>query len=646
MRSYIRIIAGLQIVLLLAAGSLLAQTLPSFDNGHDIMQLYSEAETAFDLGVEDAVILLDSRRITVGADGRVQQRVHRIIWINEDRGITGYGDHRIAYDSDRTDMTVHALRTWRDDRWWDTGPTGKVETLPFALDEAYDYTNLREMMLLHDGIELPCILEVVYSISDMETFRQGFEYLWLFAKDDPVMLSEIEVRLPAGTTLNVSANSEAEYDRQSSEGMDIHTWSMGPLAALPYPLPNDAASFAPCVQLSTWESWEQLGEFVSSSITRNAGLNDAITSELDSILRDSRGEIETASLIAQFVNDKTKFVDYDAHFFWTMDRQAERTYETSYGSTLDRAILASSLFRYAGFTAGQILYGPESILRDLDSPSLFRFDKIGVSVEGADFSAVYDASSSSLSFGDLHQMGRSAWIAGEGSKPSSTSSDSDRPSSLKIILNLNYSPDDTLLTGNGALHTTGCFSPYEEITGLSNRCSEFLGDLVGSVLKGAVIEDYNLAMLEPRAVSVGFEISVPLPSPDDFDRIALAVQEPSTGLLSMLADDVDLYSQKRGAPVVLADSMVEELVVRFHGEDIDVIQLPSHVRLINGAGTFVTEVGQSEDEISLTRRVSLNRRLYSQADWQELRKLLLEYERDGNQVIYLSEESDSSDDAK
>ena len=165
----------------------------SFDGKYEIAALMDSAKTHFGFEDRDAIFLLDSKDIRWLLDGRLSTTIHRIIWIGTDYAIKSYGDHRIPYDDAHENFEVRTIRTWRDDQWWVTGETGIVETLPRALRNAYDYTNMREMMLLHNGIEIPCILEVAYTITDKEPYRENIDGLWTFQKEMPVVLSSISV---------------------------------------------------------------------------------------------------------------------------------------------------------------------------------------------------------------------------------------------------------------------------------------------------------------------------------------------------------------------------------------------------------------------------------------------------------------------
>jgi len=205
----------LMVLCLIFSTSLFAQE--SIDGVHDIEDMLAKAGQRFDLENEDAVFLLDSKDVRWLPDGRLSTMIHQIIWINTDYGVDHFGDHRIPYDSEHCDFKVTTIRTWMDGKWWVTGETGIVETLPYAVNKAYDYSNVREMMLLHNGIELPCILEVKYTIEDKEPFRGGAEGLWTFMRDEPCVLSSFCVGVPESQELNYYISKEGLEFKKSSD---------------------------------------------------------------------------------------------------------------------------------------------------------------------------------------------------------------------------------------------------------------------------------------------------------------------------------------------------------------------------------------------------------------------------------------------
>ena len=188
------VICLLAAVILLSAIPVSAQK--SVTGEDDILELMTTAEQEFDLTEDDAAILLDDISYTWTDNGRLITTVHRIIYVGTDVGVETYGDHRIPYDHANCTFDVVTVRTWRGTQHWETGETGIVETLPYRLEPAYDYSNMREMMLLHDGIEIPCILEVMYTIEDKRPYRGGAEGMWLFQRPHPSVKSRFSLTWP------------------------------------------------------------------------------------------------------------------------------------------------------------------------------------------------------------------------------------------------------------------------------------------------------------------------------------------------------------------------------------------------------------------------------------------------------------------
>ncbi|MDH4157769.1 MAG: DUF3857 domain-containing protein, partial [candidate division Zixibacteria bacterium] len=244
-----------------------ARAQKSFDEKLDIAALMAQAESRFDLSTQDAVLLFDGQRVDWLEDGRRELTVHRVIWINTDLAIGMYGDHRVPYDDDNCTLEVMTVRTWMDNHWWATGPTGIVETLPGNLRHAYDYTNVREMMILHNGIQLPCILEVAFTVRDKRPFRGGVEGMWLFARPDPCVRSQFQLRVPLGREPRVFASDDAPRPTVIADdsGLQVYTWTMGPLEALPQPGTDDPAAYVPHVTWSTWNSWAEYGRTIGKT---------------------------------------------------------------------------------------------------------------------------------------------------------------------------------------------------------------------------------------------------------------------------------------------------------------------------------------------------------------------------------------------
>ena len=603
---------------------------------HDISTLLATAEKTFNLHEEDAVLLFDHQESHWLPDGCLVRHIHRIIWINTNVGMRRYGDHRIPYDDAHCTLKVVTVRTWRDDQWWETGPTGIVNTLPRALNHAYDYTNMREMMLLHNGIEGPCILEIAYSIEDREPFRRGAEGLWTFARDEPAVQSWFTLGLPTGQPLHVSVSEgvpEAEKKTDRERGLDVYSWKMGPINAIPRPRTDDPAAHVPHIAWSTWDSWEDYGDYLGRVFTSAMTIDEPLGKCLDSLMEDARTDGEKADLIAGFIDDRTSFVRYPERYWRSNPREAARTYATAYGHRLDRAVLASALFREAGLRADPVFLGRGYDAVDEGIPTLARMAGISVAVSGENLEAYYEPSSSTISNGVSRIYGRTAWFPVRGDRPGVNPNSENELSTIDVRLSLSYDKKAEKFTGTGYYYADKGLSGYDRMVGLAGEAKTFLNSVVSGLLDGAKVVGFNPSRLDRLGVVMGFELELKKPEPDDLGRLRLILEEPSGGIFDQLPDDVHLYHQERSSPVQMVSLMKQRVQLRLDLSGLDVVYCPSGHTMENDAGRFSVTVDRVEDCITITREIELTQSLYRPEEWPALRALLLADRHERNQTL-------------
>jgi len=615
----------------------------------DISKLIAVAEKEFDLTGEDAVLLFDGQELHWLPDGRLVRHIHRIILINTNIGMYRYGDHRIPYDDTHCTLKVVTVRTWRDGQWWETGPTGIVSTLPYELDHAFDYTNMRETMLLHNGIEKPCILEVAYSIEDREPFRQGVEELWTFARDEPAVQSWFTLGLPMGQKPHVSVSEgvpEAEKDTDRERGLDIYSWKMGPVDAIPRPRTDDAAAHVPHIVWSTWDSWEDYGNELSRAFRSAMTIDEHLKKYLDSLLESARTDGEKADLIAGFINDRVSSVSYPEHYWWFIPREAIRTYATAYGHRLDRAVLAAAMFKEAGLRADPMFLGVGYGAVDEGIPTLALMTGISVAVSGDNLEAYYDPSSGTVSNGVSRIYGRTVWLPGSGDRPGVNLSGENEQSMIDVSISLSFDKKEKKFTGTGYYYADNGFSRYDRMEGLAGEAMTFLGSVITGILDGAKVTAFNPSRFSRLGVEMGLEVELKKPEPDDLGRLQLVIGEPSGGVFDQLPDNIRLYHKERSSPVRIASLMKQRVQLRLDLNGLDVVYYPFDQIIENDAGCFSITVGKAEDRITITRELELTRSIYQPEEWPALRALLLADRHERNQTLLVKTAEDNDENGK
>ncbi|MBD3237566.1 MAG: DUF3857 domain-containing protein [Candidatus Eisenbacteria bacterium] len=662
-------LAAMALVLACAGAPALGAPLDA-SGDYDIGALLREADAEFDLAQQDAVVLLKRQDLRIAPDGARRTTVHRIVWMRTELAMETYADLRVPYRSDRAELEVHTLRTWRDERWWPdsvrVSPTAVVETLPGAVAGADAYTALRETMLLHDGVELPCIVETRYTISEAppltdDLARAGaritglaafaHDGLWRFAQHDPVVRSELRITVPDESSLQqISRSGAAGLDTSQSrrvEGGHLYVWHMRNVPRIPQPTPADPLQVTPHVVWSRWPSWETLGRiyhtaFESAARLECPSLGRVLCDSLRAAIAREPGPRAVAGAVADFIGRWTRHVGADADFWALQPRSALRTWETAYGHAYDRAVLAAALFREAGLQAEPMLRsrGRGEIAERI--PALSWFGPLLVRVRAAgpsggiesDYEGIYDPAHGTLQEGLATAAGYTIWIPGENPQRIAA------PQRGHLQVSLRLEPgEEEQWTGQGYLRASGGLAPHAAMTGLGTQAQDHLAAVAG-VIEGAELRDHNVSRLQPDRVVAGFEFGWKEPEPDDHGRVRLSLGEPAGGVLAQLPSDVSLFDEDRESPVLLPFPMTQtlELWIKVGEEAERVVYVPEAYGGEHSLGTARLAVEQEGDWLHLTREIAIVRAEIAARTWPQLRALLLRETLERNRVVLLEAE--------
>jgi len=614
------------LVLALAVAGAHAEPM-TYSGRMDIGEMLSIADTTFDMAAEDAVVLLSGYRETILPDGRRSLLVHRIVRINSDHAIETYADLRIPYDSKRQKMTVHALRVWRESeqRWIQHRQTAIVETTPFKLAVAPAYTNIHEKMLLHDGVELPCILECAYTIEDKEPFRRGAEGVYIFQDEEPIVWSWFILEMPRAITPVLKASDGVPEPRQSSDperGLERWSWKMGPLPARPDPETSDPAAYLPHLSWSTWENWSALGRDLETTFREAMSLDKVLKDSVRQIVAGSTELLDRARKINDFVNRTVAPVSYDDKWFWPAPRNPAETWASAHGCGLDRAVLVAALAEEAGMQTWPVFRGRSAVDMNEGVATLGRMEPVALWISGEGVEAYYNPQSGKLTTGLSTVLGRSLWIVGRAETPEMRGVAEGETARLEVMISLKENGERKLI-GEG--HITGYWTlnPYDGMDRGEEKGRETLSDIVGGVIDGAEIGGYYTTTFDVFTIAAGFEMTAPLPDSDAYGRTPIRTGEPEWGILDLLKGDVRLYEESRGTPVYLQSPVEQTVGVELTLEGKSIVYQPEPVHLTNDAGSFRLEISRDGDTVTLRKTLLLVSRVYTPEQWPALRALLL-----------------------
>ncbi|MBT3231432.1 MAG: DUF3857 domain-containing protein [Calditrichaeota bacterium] len=644
-----------------------AQT--SYDGEIDITVLMQQASESFDLEQEDAIILYDNEEQLWLTDKKKYRKVHRIVWIGKSWGIGHFADHRIPIDYENEIINVKTLRTYRDEKWWDSDTTAIVETLPGALRTAYDYATIREMMLLHDGVELPCILEWAYSIEDKDSFRRGVDGIWIFEKDVPVIKSSFSFGIPTKSKPYVFVSKEVGEEQirakvsppalsgskskipnskskfQAATELDIYTYEMEMIPALPTPHTADPAANSPHIEWSTWKNWDKLGKNFRKTFESAMVLDSVLRDSLELLIEDAFSMNDRVKRIASFVSRSTRYVNYPSIYWYTDPRPAHRSYSTAYAHQIDRAVLAAALFKEAGFEIFPTFRGLGYHDINNNVATFDRFGEVGVWVSGSEeVEALYNPAESMLQNGLAPIYGRSIWIPGSGDDPKVTWRGEANRSKVELTLNINCSEDGNTVSGNGFYSATQGLCPFAEMEGLGGETLDFLESVMSGVLDNAKISTYSPTSFSRFTVTIGFEFTASFQEESasvwnepngEAKRLILNIGEPGGGIFDHLPGDIAIFNEVRNSDIRLPGLMEQVVKVNLIFGDKELSYIPENVEIKNDMGSFRLEVERKEKQVKIKRTLTLEKVDCHADRWIDLRTLLLSDRNERNRAIVL-----------
>lgn len=602
----------MSLILVLLPGLLMAADMGT-SAGHDLDALWARAQNNYDLDREDAVILLESHRHSFTAAGDHAHRIHRLVWIGTAVGVREYADLRVPWNSAHADLEVEILRTWRDGRWWpdaaEISDTAVVHTLPHALDRADDYTAMRETMLLHDGVELGCIMETAYTIT--ESGVSGGGGVFVIPQRDPAVLTEL--RVEAETVVHEERNG-APGTRVLEEGG--RHWSVELSPALARPTGSAPELHEPMIAWSTWRDWSGPARSWLQAFTRSIEPDADLETALAEHLNPSQSTRQRARAVGAFLKEMMRDVHYAEQPWNGHPRPAYRTLATAYGHELDRAVLAATLLRSAGLGAEPVLVGEKGALVAPDIPRLDEFTRILLLLE--DLPDTFLDPADGLLKGPDTTFGQPVWIPARGARvlPAIT-----RTGQLSVGLELKRDGDGW--SGPGSFQGQGFFSGLSALLAEDDLKAGYLTRLVDSVVPGLEVTGASPGSLRPEMTDVTLAVGAYQPPTDGLGRPALVVGRPAGGILDRLPRGVHVHDVARTAPIHGLGGRSQVVTVRLEVAPEDLIQVPEPVSLETLAGTFRLEVTQEDGWLTLTRTLSLGEGPFPAEQWPALRWLLL-----------------------
>lgn len=209
-----------------------------------------------------------SKTYTLHADGSQELRVQKELTLYTHAAMNSlYGETFIVYNPQYQQLEIHDSYTRQKDGTIIRTPDNAfVEVLPSAAANAPAYNGLKEMVVVHTGLELGATICLDYSIKSQAGYLPELDICCPIKELSPIDEFTFRIEVPEGKTLHYELlNASARPAEANKDGMKSITWKLKNVEPRPYSYPSlrsslglvqqAASGMMPVLVASTWTNY-------------------------------------------------------------------------------------------------------------------------------------------------------------------------------------------------------------------------------------------------------------------------------------------------------------------------------------------------------------------------------------------------------
>lgn len=211
-----------------------------------------------------------SKTYTLRADGSQEVRVQKELTLFTHAAMNSlYGETFIVYDPDFQKLEIHESYTrQKDGTVIKTPANALVEVLPSAAANAPAYNRLKEMVVVHTGLELGATIVLDYSIVSKAGYLPELDVCCPVKELSPIKEYTFRLNVPAGKAVHYELlNASAKPAITQRSGMKTFTWTLKDVKPRPYAYPSArgamgqvqavSSGMMPVFIASTWPRYDE-----------------------------------------------------------------------------------------------------------------------------------------------------------------------------------------------------------------------------------------------------------------------------------------------------------------------------------------------------------------------------------------------------
>lgn len=243
-----------------------------------------------------------------------------------------------------------------------------------AAKDAPEYADAREKAVHIPGLKATDLLEYTVSLAVVKSPAPG--HFWLehnFLPEGAVKQQVLEVAVPRDRPIKIKTRQGSKSFTTSDEqdggtSLRIYSWKPAPGG----PSVRRAADDEPDVQLSTFLTWEDVGDWLQTQWNEPSGQNSEVNAKVSDITQGRNTGNEKLAALYTFVSQKIRTIELAPNALGYRFLPAAKVLTQGYGTPLDKHVLLAAMAKRIGLRATLVLVsGSRQITDSVPSPAQF-----------------------------------------------------------------------------------------------------------------------------------------------------------------------------------------------------------------------------------------------------------------------------------
>ncbi|HEY3926859.1 MAG TPA: DUF3857 domain-containing protein [Candidatus Koribacter sp.] len=308
------------------------------------------------------------------ADGTGVREITTTYKVISDAGVQGLAVLNFTYPRASENVEVVYVRVHEPDGAIVNTPDYNIQDMPADVSRTAPlYSDIHEKHVAVKALGVGDTLEyqVRFHISKPEIPSQ-FWLEYTFTTNTLVKDEQVEVSVPASKPLKVSSPTN-KPEIKEADGRRIYSWHHANLNQ-PAADPDDAdeTSDLPSISLSTFSSWEEIGNWYASLQRDAIKPTPEITAKAAELTKGLTTDHDKIEAIYNYVALQVHYIGLDFGIGRYQPHMAEDVLENSYGDCKDKHTLFAALMKAAGYDVWPVLiHASRKLAEDVPSPAQF-----------------------------------------------------------------------------------------------------------------------------------------------------------------------------------------------------------------------------------------------------------------------------------